>query len=145
MLEVKLPLPYPSSRDNELTSFAGGLSDLGFRIEDIINQEHDAALGNGGLGRLAACFLDSLASLNYPAWGYGLRYRYGIFKQEIVDGYQVEVPDYWLDFNPWEFPRHDVIVDVCLQNFLSNRLILIALDSILRPCQKIPRCAGQAD
>ncbi|KAH8804783.1 glycosyltransferase family 35 protein [Xylogone sp. PMI_703] len=89
-----------------------GLEDLGFRIEDIIEQEHDAALGNGGLGRLAACFLDSLASLNYPAWGYGLRYRYGIFKQEIVDGYQVEVPDYWLDFNPWEFPRHDVTVDV---------------------------------
>jgi starch phosphorylase len=91
---------------------ADGLEDLGFRIEDIIEQEHDAALGNGGLGRLAACFLDSLASLNYPAWGYGLRYRYGIFKQEIIDGYQVEVPDYWLDFNPWEFPRHDVTVDV---------------------------------
>ena len=89
-----------------------GLTDLGFRIEDVIEQEHDAALGNGGLGRLAACFLDSLASLNYPAWGYGLRYRYGIFKQEIIDGYQVEVPDYWLDFNPWEFPRHDVTVDV---------------------------------
>ena len=53
-----------------------------------------------------------MASLNYPAWGYGLRYRYGIFKQEIVDGYQVEVPDYWLDFNPWEFPRHDIVVDV---------------------------------
>jgi len=95
-----------------LTILAEGLSDLGFRIEDIINQEHDAALGNGGLGRLAACFLDSMASLNYPAWGYGLRYRYGIFKQEIVDGYQVEVPDYWLDFNPWEFPRHDIVVDV---------------------------------
>ena len=90
------------------------MSDLGFRIEDIINQEHDAALGNGGLGRLAACFLDSLASLNFPAWGYGLRYRYGIFKQEIVDGYQVEVPDYWLDFNPWEFPRHDIVVDVSI-------------------------------
>lgn len=77
-----------------------------------IDQERDAALGNGGLGRLAACFLDSLATLNYPAWGYGLRYRYGIFKQEIVNGYQMEVPDYWLDFNPWEFPRHDVTVDV---------------------------------
>ncbi|KAF2101360.1 glycosyl transferase [Rhizodiscina lignyota] len=89
-----------------------GLADLGFRIEDVISQEHDAALGNGGLGRLAACFLDSLASLNYPAWGYGLRYRYGIFKQEIIDGYQMEVPDYWLDFNPWEFPRHDVTVDI---------------------------------
>ncbi|KAG6069027.1 Non-essential glycogen phosphorylase [Claviceps aff. humidiphila group G2b] len=89
-----------------------GLNDLGFRIEDIIKQEQDAALGNGGLGRLAACFLDSLATLNFPAWGYGLRYRYGIFKQEIIDGYQVEVPDYWLGFNPWEFPRHDVVVDI---------------------------------
>ncbi|KAI2602846.1 glycosyltransferase family 35 protein [Hypoxylon sp. NC1633] len=94
------------------TTAKEGLSELGFRIEDIIGQEHDAALGNGGLGRLAACFLDSLASLNYAAWGYGLRYRYGIFKQEIIDGYQVEVPDYWLDFNPWEFPRHDVTVDI---------------------------------
>ncbi|PYH48430.1 glycogen phosphorylase [Aspergillus saccharolyticus JOP 1030-1] len=89
-----------------------GLKDLGFRIEDVISQEHDAALGNGGLGRLAACFLDSMATLNYPAWGYGLRYRYGIFKQEIVDGYQMEVPDYWLDFNPWEFPRHEITVDI---------------------------------
>jgi glycogen phosphorylase len=62
--------------------------------------------------------LDSLASLNYPAWGYGLRYRYGIFKQEIIDGYQVEVPDYWLDFNPWEFPRHDIVVDVSASNNL---------------------------
>ncbi|KAJ2988664.1 hypothetical protein NUW58_g3856 [Xylaria curta] len=89
-----------------------GLAELGFQIEDIIGQEHDAALGNGGLGRLAACFLDSMATLNFSAWGYGLRYRYGIFKQEIIDGYQVEVPDYWLDFNPWEFPRHDVTVDI---------------------------------
>lgn len=93
-------------------SYSDGLNDLGFRVEDIISQEHDAALGNGGLGRLAACLLDSLATLNYPAWGYGLRYRYGIFKQEIVDGYQVEIPDYWLDFNPWEFPRHEITVDI---------------------------------
>lgn len=100
-----------------------GLTDLGFRIEDVIEQEHDAALGNGGLGRLAACFLDSLASLNYPAWGYGLRYRYGIFKQEIIDGYQVEVPDYWLDFNPWEFPRHDVTVDVSSHDQVTYHMI----------------------
>ena len=97
-----------------------GLADLGFRIEDIITQEHDAALGNGGLGRLAACFLDSMASLDYPAWGYGLRYRYGIFKQEIENGYQVEIPDYWLDFNPWEFPRHDVTVDIQFYGYVKS-------------------------
>lgn len=97
-----------------------GISELGFRVEDIINQEHDAALGNGGLGRLAACFLDGLATLNFPGWGYGLRYRYGIFKQEIVDGYQVEVPDYWLDFNPWEFPRHDVVVDIMFYGYVKK-------------------------
>ncbi|EON98927.1 putative glycogen phosphorylase protein [Phaeoacremonium minimum UCRPA7] len=97
-----------------------GLTDLGFRIEDVIQQEHDAALGNGGLGRLAACFLDSMATLNFPAWGYGLRYRYGIFKQEIIDGYQVEVPDYWLDFNPWEFPRHDVTVDIQFYGYVHK-------------------------
>jgi len=89
-------------------------------MEDVIGQEHDAALGNGGLGRLAACFLDSLASLNYPAWGYGLRYRYGIFKQEIIDGYQVEVPDYWLDFNPWEFMRHDITVAIQFGGWVSK-------------------------
>ncbi|KAL5342388.1 glycosyl transferase [Aspergillus crustosus] len=97
-----------------------GLSELGFRVEDVISQEHDAALGNGGLGRLAACLLDSLATLNYPAWGYGLRYRYGIFKQEIVDGYQVEIPDYWLDFNPWEFPRHEITVDIQFYGWVKS-------------------------
>jgi len=104
------------STDNALE----GLNDLGFRIEDVIAQEHDAALGNGGLGRLAACFLDSMATLNYPAWGYGLRYRYGIFKQEIVDGYQMEVPDYWLDNNPWEFPRHEITVDIQFYGRVKN-------------------------
>jgi starch phosphorylase len=103
-----------------LTITVEGLADLGFRVEDVIEQEHDAALGNGGLGRLAACFLDSMASLNYAAWGYGLRYRYGIFKQEIENGYQVEIPDYWLDFNPWEFPRHDVSVDVQFYGWVNK-------------------------
>ncbi len=105
-----------------------GMNDLGFRIEDVISQEHDAALGNGGLGRLAACFLDSMATLNYPAWGYGLRYRYGIFKQELVDGYQVEIPDYWLDFNPWEFPRHDITVAIQFYGHVSRHQSVIIED-----------------
>ena len=91
-----------------------GLKELGAsNMEDVLEQEPDAALGNGGLGRLAACFLDSLATLAIPAMGYGIRYNYGIFKQQIVDGYQTEFPDYWLTYdNPWEIPRHDVKVDV---------------------------------
>ncbi|KAL1924662.1 uncharacterized protein VTP21DRAFT_4316 [Calcarisporiella thermophila] len=93
--------------------YGEGVKQLAFRLEDLINQEVDAALGNGGLGRLAACYMDSLATMNYPAWGYGLRYTYGIFQQRIVDGFQVEQPDYWLNFdNPWEFPRPDVTVEV---------------------------------
>ena len=91
-----------------------GLKELGAsNLEDVLEQEPDAALGNGGLGRLAACYLDSLATLSIPCMGYGIRYNYGIFKQQIVDGYQTEFPDYWLTFdNPWEIPRHDVKVSV---------------------------------
>ncbi len=82
------------------------LDELGFELNVIEDQEPDPALGNGGLGRLAACFLDSLATLNYCAYGCGIRYRYGMFKQEIQDGYQVEVPDDWLkEGNPFELRR----------------------------------------
>jgi len=85
---------------------AQALQDLGYRLEDLREAEWDAGLGNGGLGRLAACFLDSLATLGYASYGYGLRYDYGIFHQRIVDGAQVEVADSWLRYgNPWEIPR----------------------------------------
>ncbi|MBR5510546.1 MAG: glycogen/starch/alpha-glucan phosphorylase [Lachnospiraceae bacterium] len=82
------------------------LEEIGLDLNMIEDQEPDAALGNGGLGRLAACFLDSLATLGYAAYGCGIRYRYGMFKQQIVDGYQVEVPDMWLkNGNPFELRR----------------------------------------
>jgi len=89
------------------------LKDLELDEEEIYNQESDAGLGNGGLGRLAACFLDSMATLGIPAYGYGIRYDYGIFHQKIVDGYQVELPDEWLKLgNPWEFARPEYTVKV---------------------------------
>ena len=91
------------------SKYKDALMDIGYKLEEVIEQEDDPALGNGGLGRLAACFLDSMATLEIPAWGYGIRYDYGIFKQKIVDGHQVEVPDYWLAHgNPWEIERPDV-------------------------------------
>ena len=84
------------------------LKELDVDLNAVEDQEPDAALGNGGLGRLAACFLDSLATLGYPAYGCGIRYRYGMFKQRIKDGYQIEIPDDWLkDGNPFELRRHE--------------------------------------
>ena len=89
------------------------LEELGFDLNVIEDQEPDAALGNGGLGRLAACFLDSLATLGYAAYGCGIRYRYGMFKQKIEDGYQIEVPDNWLkDGNPFELRRPEYAKEV---------------------------------
>ncbi|KAK3016489.1 hypothetical protein RJ639_007178 [Escallonia herrerae] len=94
-------------------AYADALNKLGHELEEIVEQEKDAALGNGGLGRLASCFLDSMATLNLPAWGYGLRYRYGLFKQRITKAGQEEVAEDWLEkFSPWEIVRHDVVFPV---------------------------------
>lgn len=88
--------------------------------QSIMEKERDAALGNGGLGRLAACFLDSMATLNLPAWGYGIRYQYGMFRQTIKDGFQHEQPDYWLNFgNPWEIERPQISYDIKFYGHVS--------------------------
>jgi starch phosphorylase len=93
--------------------YGQALQKMGYKMEEVADQEHNAALGNGGLGRLAACFLDSIATLDLPGWGYGIRYQYGMFKQLIKDGYQAEVPDIWLEEgNPWEVKRHDIRFEV---------------------------------
>lgn len=96
------------------------LDELGIDVNVVEDQEPDAALGNGGLGRLAACFLDSLATLGYGAYGCGIRYRYGMFKQEIRDGYQVEVPDNWLrDGNPFELRRPEYAQEVKFGGYVN--------------------------
>ena len=97
------------------------LEELGFDLNAIEDQEPDPALGNGGLGRLAACFLDSLATLGYPAYGCGIRYHYGMFKQKIKDGYQVEVPDEWLKNGyPFELRRPDYATEVKFGGYVKT-------------------------
>ncbi|MGB3488361.1 MAG: glycogen/starch/alpha-glucan phosphorylase [Xanthobacteraceae bacterium] len=96
-----------------LPLFAAALGDLGVDLNELRKCEPDAALGNGGLGRLAACFMESMATLGVPAIGYGIRYDFGLFRQIIADGRQQEYPDEWLSFgNPWEFPRRELVYDV---------------------------------
>ena len=91
-----------------LEDFREAMASLGYDFDEIVDEEQDAGLGNGGLGRLAACFLDSMATMSIPAYGYGIRYEYGIFRQKIVDGAQMELPDNWLRYrNPWELDRQE--------------------------------------
>ncbi|MFC3095922.1 glycogen/starch/alpha-glucan phosphorylase [Alteromonas sediminis] len=98
------------------------LKELGVELSDIMEEEPDMALGNGGLGRLAACYIDSLATLNYPAIGYGLHYEHGLFRQEIQNGAQIERPDSWRDYgNPWEICRPESIQDISLYGYVETK------------------------
>ncbi len=93
--------------------YKNALKSLGYELSDIVELENDAGLGNGGLGRLAACFIDSLTTLDLPAYGCTIRYEYGLFRQKIVDGYQIELPDTWLENgNAWEIARPEETVEV---------------------------------
>src|SRR5437762_13618308 len=99
----------------------GALRDMGADLEEVQESEPDAALGNGGLGRLAACFLDSLATLDLPGFGYGINYEYGLFKQEIRNNQQVERPDTWRAFpSPWEIERPQDAVLVPLYGHVEH-------------------------
>jgi len=91
------------------------MEELELNVQNILDEEEEPGLGNGGLGRLAACYMDSLSTLEIPAVGFGLRYEYGIFDQMIRDGWQVESTDNWLQYgNPWEIPRRETAFQVCL-------------------------------
>jgi starch phosphorylase len=103
-------------------AFEQALGRLGLDLAALCELEPDAGLGNGGLGRLAACYIDSAATLQLPLYGYGMRYEYGIFEQEIRDGWQVEHPDYWLRFgSPWEIPRPEFTTPVRLYGYVVER------------------------
>ena len=97
------------------------LSEIGLDLEVLRDQEFEAALGNGGLGRLAACFLDAMATLGIPGFGYGIRYEYGMFHQHIENGQQTEKSDPWLRYgNPWEFARHEVVFPVQFNGYVTR-------------------------
>ena len=100
-----------------------GLAERGIDLDYLYDLEPDAGLGNGGLGRLAACYLDSMAALRLPGYGYGLRYEYGIFEQQISHGWQVERPDYWLRYgSPWEIARPELACPVRLYGYVEDHI-----------------------
>merc|ERR1719428_1494929 len=101
--------------------FKDAMMELGLDMEEMYANENDPGLGNGGLGRLAACFLDSMATLSLPMWGYGIRYSFGIFQQKIIDGRQVESPDFWLaNIYPFEVARPDITYPVRFGGTVEN-------------------------
>src|SRR5262249_45414562 len=100
------------------------VSEVGLDLNVLLEQEEEPGLGNGGLGRLAACFLDSLATLGIPSLGYGIRYEFGIFAQALHDGWQAEVTDKWLRLgNPWEIPRPEIVCEVKLGGRTETQVI----------------------
>ena len=100
--------------------FNQAIEEMGMELDSLRYMEEEAGLGNGGLGRLAACFLDSLATMHLPGFGYGIRYEYGMFSQAIENGYQIERPDTWLRYgNPWEFARTEVLYRVQFRGHVS--------------------------
>jgi starch phosphorylase len=117
----------------------GALASFGVDLDSLREIEPDAALGNGGLGRLAACFMDSMATLEIPAVGYGIRYDHGLFRQTISDGWQHEYPEDWLSFgNPWEFPRPEIKYDIGFGGHVDgSRLSDGALAHHWRPAETI--------
>jgi starch phosphorylase len=123
--------------------FRAALGDLGVDLNRLRSAEPDAALGHGGLGRLAACFMESMASLGIPAYGYGIRYDHGLFRQVIRNGWQQEYPEEWLSFgNPWEFARPEVTYDVYFGGFVEiEKLPNGAARSVWRPDETIVAAA----
>ena len=114
------------------------LKELGKNLADLCEKEPDMALGNGGLGRLAACFIDSLASMNLPAVGYGIHYEHGLFRQEIKDGHQIERPDSWREYgNPWEICRPESVQEVQLSGYVETTFVDGKMKKIWHPAQII--------
>ncbi len=127
---------------------------LGVDYDEIAEIEADAALGNGGLGRLAACFMESMATVGIPAYGYGIRYRHGLFRQEILDGNQVELPEIWLEHgNPWEFDRREAAYDICFggrveyhePNGASERFVWIPAEKVKATAYDTPIVGWRAN